>query len=242
MARARGLDVSQVQGAIQWDAVKAAGFDWVVVKCTEGAHYTDPAFKANVLGARAAGLLVGTYHFITESAPIADQAVAYLKAMDGVLVDLPPCIDFEYPPPEKWTDKGARLPPRALEMARTVRDAGYAPIIYTYPYFGDALPWTPELTELVEEFPLWIASYHDEKHEPKDSDSPTLPKPWHARRWTFWQHSGDRGLAVPGIAGVVDHDVYDGTIDELRAWLGSMDNPYAANEVGTSDTLEGPAA
>ena len=235
MSRARGLDVSQVQGKIDWAAVKGAGFDWVIVKCTEGAHYTDPQFRANVLGARAAGLLVGAYHFLTSQAPVADQARAFGEAASGVALDLPPVVDFEYPPPDKWTPgQGLALTARCLDMCRRVRDMGYAPVVYTYPYFAGALPPSPELTALVAEFGLWIASYHNEKHEPGEADVPTLPKPW--TRWTFWQWSGDKGTSVPGVAGVVDHDVYNGTVDELKAWLGTLDNPYAAQETGESDT------
>jgi GH25 family lysozyme M1 (1,4-beta-N-acetylmuramidase) len=63
MARISGIDVSHFQGTINWSSVAAAGKQFAFAKATEGVTYVDPTVGTNTAGARAAGLLVGVYHF-----------------------------------------------------------------------------------------------------------------------------------------------------------------------------------
>ncbi len=243
MTRARLIDVSEVQGHIDMTKIVADGFDGVILKCTEGGGYVDPRFHESAVAARAVGLVLGAYHFLTPSAPVAAQVSTFVDTLaKSPLVDFV-VIDFEFPTPEHWSNGGTTLAPRALECARGVRDGTGLPVlIYEYPYFDNSLPPSAELVALVAEFDLWIASYLDEKHWPADTDRPAVPKHWLAKGWRFWQTSGNGSLPVNGLSGVADHDVYNGTIADLRAWLGSIDNPYAAHEEGASDTAVGPAA
>ena len=64
----KGVDVSSWQGEIDWDAVKAAGFDFAMLRIgfrgqTEGTVYEDERFAENYDGAVAAGLQVGVYFY-----------------------------------------------------------------------------------------------------------------------------------------------------------------------------------
>ena len=59
----RGVDVSKYQGTIDFAKIKAAGTTYVFVKATEGITGVDPDYARNVAAARAAGLVVGSYHF-----------------------------------------------------------------------------------------------------------------------------------------------------------------------------------
>src|SRR5215217_9613824 len=63
MARPEGIDVSHWQGTINWPQVRSAGKEFAFVKATESTNYVDPTAAGNVANARAAGLLVGVYHF-----------------------------------------------------------------------------------------------------------------------------------------------------------------------------------
>jgi len=216
--RARLLDCSQVQGHIDFVKVRAGGYSGVYLKATEGAHYVDPSFDDNCARARIAGLLVGAYHFLTAQAPVADQIALFVGTALNKS-DLPPAVDFEYPPPEKWIPPitGPNLLARALEACR-LTTVGFGHVcLYTYPYFMQGIVRTCDAESLAKLalIPLWIASYHDEKHEPTDADQPTIPKPW--TTWYAWQWSGDHGLAAPGVNCVVDHDVFNGTPEELEA-------------------------
>src|SRR5687767_5289040 len=60
-----GVDVSNHQGAIDWEAVAADGIDVAYLKATEGGDHVDRRFAASWDAARAAGLDVGAYHFFT---------------------------------------------------------------------------------------------------------------------------------------------------------------------------------
>jgi len=51
----------------------------------------------------------------------------------------------------------------------------------------------------------------------------------------MWQYSADNslgvaGTTVPGIPGVVDRNVFSGTLDELKAWCGLRSSETPADE------------
>ncbi len=213
--RARFLDLSQVQTThVDFAKVKQGGYDGVVLKATEGSHYVDPTFDGNASHARAAGLVVGAYMFLTTGSPVQDQCALFTATARG-RADFA-VVDFESPPPEKWSppNDGAVLIDRALLAASTLSQVFARVWVYSYPYFVQSLPKVPALLKLVL-YPLWIASYHDEQHEPSDGDQPTVPAPWTS--WVGWQWSGDKGTAAPGVPCVVDHNVYNGTREEFLA-------------------------
>lgn len=224
--RAWGVDVSSVQGAIDYPRLAASGCSWVTAKATEGTSSIDSRWYANAKGIRAAGMLVAAYHVFSPSKPIEEQVAHFTNVAIG-LVDLPPTIDFELPRPELWIPPitAGYLLRRFLLMGRLVCAAFGRRSGYTYPYFGNSIikgvtgadglilpDYADDVRELADT-PLWIASYHDEKHAPKITDRPTIPLPW--TDWQFWQWSGDKGLSAPGIPTVVDHDIFNGSTFEL---------------------------
>lgn len=64
-----GIDVSVFQGDIDWNAVKADGIDFVMLRAgyrgygQKGILGEDDNFRKNAVAARAAGLQVGAYFF-----------------------------------------------------------------------------------------------------------------------------------------------------------------------------------
>ena len=64
----KGLDVSSYNGVVDWNAVAAQGYTYVMIKTGNGSDSgnpeadIDPYFEQNYAGARAAGLKVGVYH------------------------------------------------------------------------------------------------------------------------------------------------------------------------------------
>jgi lysozyme len=242
--RARGLDLSEAQGAnVDFFKIREVGlYDFVILKATEGNTYTDPDYDRNVKRAKAAGLLLGAYHFLGNQSKISEQVRHFESVALGV-IDLKPWLDLEYPPPEKWKAgavDGDYMVKRALEASMLVEQsfgAGQV-VIYSYPDFMKHLPTSPELLELVS-FDLAFAHYANQKREPLDSEAfPVPPMPWLSA--TFHQWSGDGGLAAPGVSCVVDHDLYVGSVEELRGTpaheLGETD---AADAAGDADTIPG---
>lgn len=95
-----GIDVSNHQGVINWNAVHDSGHTWAYTKLTEGVGYVDPRGDANLSAASAAGLLAGAYHFArpdTNSAEAEAEHFATELARNNAAGHgwLPPCLDIE---------------------------------------------------------------------------------------------------------------------------------------------------
>ena len=61
----RGIDVSDWQGYIDYRKVKESGIEVVYIKASQGSNIKDPYFDINYENAKANGLKVGFYHFLT---------------------------------------------------------------------------------------------------------------------------------------------------------------------------------
>ncbi|TQS01387.1 GH25 family lysozyme [Paenibacillus ottowii] len=200
---ARGIDVSRYQGNIDWKAVKADGISFAFIKASQGQRYVDPTFTTNAKGARAAGVLLGAYHFVDATSVEAAKAEArhFAEVLEqvggGKSLDLPPVMDYENNPGNlSKTLISAVALAFLLELERLT---GRKPIIYT----GNA--FAANFNASLSGYPLWIARY-SETRVPSDTVT------W--KRWDIWQYS-DSGK-VAGIKGNVDMNEYDGTADELR--------------------------
>lgn len=61
----QGVDVSDWQGYIDYGQVRASGIEVVYIKASQGSSIKDPYFDINYENAKANGLKVGFYHFLT---------------------------------------------------------------------------------------------------------------------------------------------------------------------------------
>jgi lysozyme len=61
----QGIDVSNWQGYIDYGSVKSSGIDVVYIKASQGSNIKDAYFDINYENAKANGLKVGFYHFLT---------------------------------------------------------------------------------------------------------------------------------------------------------------------------------
>lgn len=60
-----GIDVSDWQGYIDYKQVREAQIEIVYIKASQGSETKDPYFDLNYENAKANGLKVGFYHFLT---------------------------------------------------------------------------------------------------------------------------------------------------------------------------------
>jgi lysozyme len=183
---AKGIDVSNLQGRIDWKKVRRAGYRFAYVKAGEG-DWRDPDFLANVRGAVAAGLKVGGYQFLRPKpgrtgAREAGYFMDRLHAAGLGKGDLRPVLDVEATALDR---PGTHAYVKSFVAA--MHASGYRPMIYTGTWF-----WGPKVGDDDFGLPLWIAAY--QSHEP------ALPKPW--REYAVWQHSSEG--RVPGVRGHVD--------------------------------------
>lgn len=184
----KGIDVSIIQGIIDFNAVAATGVKFVVCRCGVGNGGIDSRYKQNIANAKAAGLKVMAYHFVYPLPPLASQPLRDPRAQAQMHVnaaggELAAC-DLEWPPPEQWAKWGCTAA-QITQWAVTYLEAyeqlsGIRPIVYTYPYFAKAInlpAW------FGEKYKLWIASYQ--------TGAPAVPHPW--TDWVMWQYSGGTG-------------------------------------------------
>jgi len=95
----KGIDVSENNGNVDWQAVKDADYEFAIVRCSYGQSGRDEKFLENVNGAHAVGLLVGAYHYgygLTPNQAV-NEASNCREAIEstGVLLDLPVFYDME---------------------------------------------------------------------------------------------------------------------------------------------------
>ena len=173
------------------------------MKATEAADYEDPSFRVNWKGAHAAGLIRTAYHFAHPSISASAQAayfVATVRAAGGwnASSTLPLMLDLEdadkLGPAAVWAWVQAFC---ADVKALTGKDV----LMYTGYYF-----WRDSVGNPSDSLgtPLWVAAYI-----PK----PLIPSAW--RNYTFWQYTDK--ASVPGIAGGVDGDYFNGDKAALEA-------------------------
>lgn len=95
----RGIDVSENNGHIDWQAVAAAGMKFVIVRSSYGRYAADDDFIRNVNGAHEAGLQCGAYHYSYAIDPYqaVQEAQNCKQVIDeaGVLLELPVWFDME---------------------------------------------------------------------------------------------------------------------------------------------------
>jgi GH25 family lysozyme M1 (1,4-beta-N-acetylmuramidase) len=207
-----GIDVSHHQPSINWGQVAASGVSFAFMKATEGVGYTDPNFQQNLTGASAAGLVVGAYTYAHPETDPTQQADYFADAM-GVLPrgSLPPVLDLEA--------TGGLSVAQLVTWTQTFLDrleyrTGIVPMIYTGPNF-----WQTRLgnSTAFARYPLWEAHYT------------SLPAPYQIGGWStydVWQYTSSG--TVGGIAGSVDLDRFNGSIDDLRALATSSGMPAIA--------------
>lgn len=198
----RGVDVSAYQGEIDWPTLASQDLDFAFVKATEGSSHVDERFEANWSGARDTHLLVGAYHFLSFESPGERQAAHVADTVPSAAGTLPLVVDLELyggfldAPPDR-DDVRAILDPLLADLEEHY---GAPPIIYTTQQMRDDY-----LGADYDAYPLWIRSV---------ASSPDLPR----HRWTFWQYSDRDHLdGYDGEEEHIDMNVFDGTLDDLRA-------------------------
>ena len=100
-----GVDVSYVQkNNVDWKKAKADGVDFAIIRVgargygQAGKLIEDDYYKQNIQAAKDAGLMVGAYFFSQALDPLEAYAeAAYtLELLDGIELDLPVYMDYEF--------------------------------------------------------------------------------------------------------------------------------------------------
>jgi lysozyme len=194
-----GIDVSHHQGTVDWARAAAGGVKYAFIRVSDGANTKDREFARNWSASKAAGVVRGAYQFFRPAQSVTAQADLFIAAVGKKLPgDLPPVIDVE-------VDSGvapATIAARVRQWVDRVKaGTGATPIVYTGKYFWRDKVGAPSG---FTQNPLWIANY--------TTKCPDIPTGW--ADWTFWQTSATG--VVPGIAGNVDMNKFNGTLTQLQ--------------------------
>ena len=193
-----GVDVSEFQESIDWNLVREAGIEFVMIRVgfrgygDSGIMKRDSAAADHYAGAKAAGLKVGAYFFSQAITPreAVEEADFLLRVTSGWDLDLPLVFDWEYIGDYARTaDMDARtLTDCSRAFCRVIRRAGHTPMVYFNLTQARDLLYLEELTD----FKWWLARYAD------TMDFDHRVEMW---QYTCWG-------SVPGIEGDVDVNIW----------------------------------
>lgn len=160
-----GIDVSEMQGAIDWEQVASDGIQFAFVRAgyrgtTEGGLFADARLNENLAGAADAGLQTGVYFYsqATSAEEAQEEADFVLDQLGGRKLDLP--ITFDH---EKDTTVNARgnnvdrdtLTAAALAFCQRIEQAGYRSMAY-----GNKVDIARMNLDSLDDRPVWFAEYN----------------------------------------------------------------------------------
>ena len=193
----RGIDVSDHQGEIDWQAVADSGVEFAMIRVGwrgygKGTLNEDNRFRQNIEGAQAAGLDVGVYFFSQAVSVLeaAEEAVYTAQLLEGYTLELPVFFDWEFigTEPARTDDTTTEtITAACAEFCGLLRGEGFQVGVYTYipaVYQHYDLDVFEGLTVWMGDLGTWPEFYYD--HD-------------------IWQYSITG--SVPGIEGDVDLDV-----------------------------------
>lgn len=188
-----GIDVSQYQGIINWNEVRAIENTFPIrfafIRATAGKDKLDNQFTTNWLEAKKNNIIRGAYHYYRPNENSLEQANNFIKNVTLQKGDLPPVLDIESLPKNQSLDSLKVGLKRWLEKV----DAHYKvkPILYTgEKYYNEFLK------EEFSDYTFWIANYNFFVEDIKED-------------WLFWQFT--EKATVSGIKGNVDVTIYNGS-------------------------------
>jgi len=188
-----GIDVSRWQGDIDFNKIKKAGAEFVIIRMAvsngpDDEIGLDSKFKENIKKAKKAGLKVGVYVYTCASSKheIIEQAKFVRKNLNKIKLDLPIAYDFE-----DWNEiNNYKLNTHDLisfvdEFYKILNKDGYEVILYGSKFYLENV-WKNN------NYPVWLAHYIDNTSYKGD--------------YILWQMTNIG--KIDGIEGNVDINIY----------------------------------
>lgn len=199
-ALAKGIDVSEHQGEIDWEAVKADGVTFAILRVGYGGDYSeqdDKRFLYNVSECERLGIPYGVYlySYAYDAASARSEANHVLRVLGSHKPSYPVYYDLEYTSngsPAGNDGSGAvnitndDLSEFATIFCNAISEAGFTPGIYANLYW-----WSNYLTDsCFSQWERWVAQYNNYCSYQGD--------------YKVWQSASDASVA--GVNGYVDVD------------------------------------
>ena len=236
-AVARGVDVSNFQGTIDWNQVKAAGIEFAILKVGPVYGKPDSTFERNATECERLGIPYGVYYYsyarsVADANKEADRTLAWLG---GHHPSLPVYYDLEdnyiLQDPNFSKDKLAQI---AQTFCNRMEAVGFKSGIYANLNWLNNYLDSPSLNG----YDHWVAQYN-----------------WrcdYAGSYSFWQYSSSGN--VPGVNGRCDmnycfngsflnvddgkmHIQYEAHVSNI-GWMSSKRDGSTAGTTGQSKAVE----
>ena len=201
------VDVSDLQGKIDWERVSEDGIDFAMIRLgrrgyTEGNIYLDNYYYENVSGVQSEGMPFGVYFFsqaITEDEAI-EEANFVIKHLSGSGISYP--VVFDHEPVESADGRANNLSKNELThitkaFCQKIEDAGYTPMIY-----GNAFDMERLNLNDLKGIDVWYAEY--------ESSQPTGQFDF-----AMWQYSSTANAS--GINTQADLSILFKPLDSVRS-------------------------
>lgn len=183
----KGIDISHWQGNIDWQAVKASGVEFAIIKAggSDDGFYTDSNFETNYSNAKAVGMPIGAYYFVGKDFKSKEDGIADAKRFVDIIKDksfeYPIYVDVEITRPEEKEG----VTEATIEFCKYLQDKKYL-----YGIYGSDIGTFETRVNLneLDGIEIWVARYGGE--------------PKYVPCYGMWQYSSSG--QVLGIKGNVD--------------------------------------
>lgn len=221
----KGVDVSSNNGKVSMEKIKAAGYEFVIIRCGFGENITeqdDTQWEENVRKAEAAGLPWGAYFYsyACTEASAKSELEHVLRLLKGKKPTLPVAFDMEDADGYKARHGGWNRTnvTRACKIfLEGIAAAGYYPMLYT------GFEEVENLIDsaIVNKYDMWFAHW-------------ARACGYKGKNLSIWQYGGETNLidgnSIPGV-GVIDKNLcykdYPTIIKDSgkNGWSGSGKTP-----------------
>lgn len=186
-----GVDISSKQGIVDFEKLKKAGVDFVMIKVggrgySSGNIVLDSSYKDYMNGAKNAGLGIGVYFYsqAVDKDEVCEEAETLLELIKDYPVKYPVVFDMESVEGDMARTDALDVSTRT-ELARiflkTIKAEGYTPMLY-----GDKEWLVTKLDlEKLQDYDVWLS---------QEADTPDYPY-----EYTMWQYN--KSGTVSGISG-----------------------------------------
>ena len=189
----KGLDVSKFQGEVDWERVKAAGYQFAMLRAGYGFNTVDPQFRRNASECNRIGLPIGAYWFCYAVSPSSavQEADGCLDTIADYKLEYPVCYDIEQASVDYASGEGVTITPElAKQLVKSFCDRieakGYFAMFYSNKNFLDQYLGD----DIAKRYALWYARYADT---------------FDGTDCAMWQYTSQGSVA--GISGNVDLDI-----------------------------------
>lgn len=193
----KGIDVSEFQGSIDWDKVKADGIEFAILRVGFGMDITsqdDKYIERNIEECERLGIPIGVYLFSYANTVLKanSEAEHTLRLIAGHKMPVGVWYDIEDNSTSGSVSKET-LTNIINTYCNIIKNAGYKVGIYAN------LNWLEDKIEssVQDKWLVWVAQYYKECQYKKD--------------YVIWQYASDG--KVDGISGNVDMNYYYGELD-----------------------------